>query len=74
MRTGTMTVLADDTVEGHRVVTYHNEYGDKILAATPYRTEVVEPGKMLPSCGMDHPSQEAAMKAHREKIDKLRRR
>jgi len=69
-----MTVLADDLVEGHRVVTYKSEYGDKILAPPPYRTEVVEPGQSLPAYGMDHESEDVALRAHQEKIDMLRGR
>jgi hypothetical protein len=53
-KAGKMTVLADEVVKGHRVVTYHSEYSDKIMALMPYRTEVVEPGQMLPSCGINH--------------------
>jgi len=68
-----MTVLADEVVKGHRVVTFHSIYTDKIMALKPYRTEVVAPGEILPSYGMDHASREDAMKAHREKIDELSR-
>jgi len=69
-----MLVLADDVVEGHRVVTYKSDYGDNIMAAAPYRTEVVEPGQMLPSYGIDHANEEGALRAHRDKIAMLRGR
>ncbi len=69
----TMTVLADEVVKGHRVVTFHSVYKDKILSKTPYRTEVVLPGEFLPSHGMNHATEEEALKAHREQIAEITR-